>query len=68
MIALFQGVVQCQSLGLHKIVLEEDAKVVLEALGKKAINSSRYGHLVEDIWVILNSFPHWQCDHHKCHG
>jgi ribonuclease HI len=59
--ALFQGVIQCQSLGLQKLILEGEAKVVLDALGKKIINRSRYGHLVEDIRVILNSFPHWRC-------
>jgi hypothetical protein len=60
---IFQGVVLGQSLGLSKIIAEGDANVIFEALQEKTINRSRYGHPLEDIWVLLQSFPQWKCEY-----
>jgi hypothetical protein len=36
---------------------------IFEALQEKTINKSRYGHPLEDIWVLLQSFPQWKCEY-----
>jgi ribonuclease HI len=55
--AFFQGIILGQNLGLSKIIVEGDAKMVIEALQEKTMNKSHYGHLLEDIRVTLKSFP-----------
>jgi hypothetical protein len=50
-----------QELGGSAIILEGDAKQVVEAINSDVSNVSRFGHLVEDIRLNLKSFPRWRC-------
>jgi hypothetical protein len=50
-----------QELGGSAIILEGDAKQVVEAINSDVSNVSRFGHLVEDIRLTLKSFPRWRC-------
>jgi hypothetical protein len=37
--------------------------VIISAIQKQDASSSRYGHLVDDIRVVMSSFPLWQIGH-----
>jgi hypothetical protein len=37
--------------------------VIISAIQKQDASSSRYGHLVDDIMVVMSSFPLWQIGH-----
>lgn len=43
-------------LGLNQHIFEGDAKVVVDAVNKNAKTFSIYGHLVEEIQLILQGF------------
>ncbi|XP_059454987.1 uncharacterized protein LOC132185199 [Corylus avellana] len=51
----------CQDLGGRAIILEGDAKQVVEAINFDVNNESRYGHIVEDIRQTLQTFSRWRC-------
>ncbi|XP_059450979.1 uncharacterized protein LOC132181760 [Corylus avellana] len=51
----------CQELGRRAIILEGDAKQVVEAINSDVNNGSRFGHIVEDIRQTLKTFPRWRC-------
>jgi hypothetical protein len=42
-------------LGFYRISLEGDVLQIVQALGKGVSNWSAYGHLIEEIWVVLNN-------------
>jgi ribonuclease HI len=54
------GVSLCRSLGFQKLILEGDAKVVVNALLSKHVNKSHFGHIIDELRVSLHAFPHWQ--------
>ena len=45
------------------IFLECDSQVVINALVSTKYNGSKFGHIVDDIRVMLNSFSQWNCGH-----
>ena len=51
----------CRSLGFQKLIMEGDAKVVIDALLSKYLNMSRFGHIIDELRGSLHAFPHWQC-------
>jgi hypothetical protein len=54
-------------MGIPKVWLEGDTKIIVDALNSNERIMSRYGHLVEDTRSILQSFPSWNCGfaHHE---
>jgi hypothetical protein len=48
-------------MGILKVWLEGDTKIIVDTLNSDASILSRYGHLVEDTRCILQSFPSWSC-------
>ncbi|XP_059445445.1 uncharacterized protein LOC132177210 [Corylus avellana] len=55
--AVFYGVKFCQENGLHKIIIESDANRVTTAIQNRGGKTCRFGHLMDDILLILGSFP-----------
>jgi hypothetical protein len=47
------------------MILERDAKLVVDAVNDKDNNWSTIGHLVEDTHSVLQSFSQWKCIHMK---
>jgi hypothetical protein len=50
-------------LGFYRISLEGDVLQIVQALGKCVSNWSAYGHLIEEIWVVLNNLQNWKVHH-----
>jgi hypothetical protein len=59
--AFIHGVSLCRSLGFQKLILEGEAKVVVDALLSKHVNKSHFGHIIDELRASLPAFPHWQC-------
>jgi ribonuclease HI len=61
--ALFHGLKHCKELGISKLVVEGDSKVIISAVQNRDASSSRFGYLIDDIVMILDSSPYWQIVH-----
>jgi ribonuclease HI len=61
--ALFYGMKLRKELGVSNLVVEGDSKVVISAIQQRDASSSRFGHLIDDIVVVLSSSPSWQMMH-----
>jgi hypothetical protein len=55
----------CSSLGLSKIVLEGDSLEVVKALQMEGPCWSRFGIMINDIKILLNSLQEWCVCHVK---
>ena len=62
-ITTFYGASLCQFLRVQLIFLECDSLVVINALVSTNCNGSKFGHIVDDLRVMLNSFSQWKCGH-----
>ena len=51
----------CQDLGVQRVVLEGDAKQIVDAVNSSSTSWSRFGHLIDDTRRFLESFPQWKC-------
>jgi ribonuclease HI len=60
--AAYQATCLCKDLGLQHINLEGDAKQVVEAVNSLTSSWSKYGHLIDDIRRMLQSFTRWKCN------
>ncbi|XP_059436088.1 uncharacterized protein LOC132169016 [Corylus avellana] len=49
-----------KEMGLSQILLEGDAKVVVEAVNAVTTDGSTIGHLVDDMKVLLSAFRQWR--------
>ena len=48
---------------VENVIIKGDAQTIIQALQDRDQNGSRYGQLVEDAKLILNSLPNWQPNH-----
>lgn len=55
----------CKDLGLHNIILEGDAKMVVEAVNKMEENFITNGHLVKDIKLFTKDQAAWKIQYIK---
>jgi hypothetical protein len=62
-LTIFQATVFYKELGLHHILLEGNAFQVVKAVTFKYLNLSRFGQLVKDTRIVLNSYSNWQIHH-----
>jgi hypothetical protein len=60
-IAQYQAAVTCKEMGIQKVWLEGEAKIIVDALHSDESMLSCYGHLVEDTKSILKNFLSWKC-------
>jgi ribonuclease HI len=51
----------CRDLEVQHVVLEGDAKQIVDAVNSSSTWWSRFGHLIDDTRRILESFPQWKC-------
>jgi ribonuclease HI len=51
----------CRDLGVQCVVLEGDAKQIVDTVNSNSASWSRFGHLIDDTRRILESFPQWKC-------
>jgi ribonuclease HI len=47
----------CRDIGVQRVVLEGDAKQIVDAVNSNLTSWSRFGHLIDDTRWILESFP-----------
>lgn len=52
-------------LGLQQFILEGDSKQVVQAITTNGASWSRFGQVIEDIYVLLPIFRSWQVEHIK---
>jgi hypothetical protein len=63
--AVFYGVKFCQERGLQKIIIESDAKRITIAIQNRGQDTCKFGHLMDDILLLLGLFPSWEICHVK---
>ena len=49
-----------KELGLTSIILEGDAKLIVDVVNVKGASWSSIGHLVENMNILLQDFPNWR--------
>jgi ribonuclease HI len=57
----FQAARLITELGLQNIILEGDAKQIVDAINSNMSTWSQYGHLVEDTRRLVCSLSRWKC-------
>ncbi|XP_059436709.1 uncharacterized protein LOC132169743 [Corylus avellana] len=62
-LASYYAALLCKELALTYVILEGDAKQVVDAIVSKGNCWSRFGHLVEDTRTVLLAFTEWKCVH-----
>jgi ribonuclease HI len=62
-VASYHAALLCKELALTHVILESDAKQVVNAIVSGEKNNSRFGHLVDDTKTILQAFSEWKCVH-----
>lgn len=55
----------CRDLGFFEVMLEGDSLSVVKAIGETKQNWLRYGHIVEDVKIVLRSLRQWKIGHVK---
>jgi ribonuclease HI len=58
--AVFYGVSNCRDQGFQSLIVEGDAKQVVDAIQLRGWDASNFGQLVDDVLVIVDSFFNWQ--------
>jgi hypothetical protein len=62
-LALWKTVAVCIDLGVQRLHLEGDALEVVQALQHQGSCWSRYGHLIDDSRIRLDSIQEWRVSH-----
>jgi hypothetical protein len=57
------GVILGQEIGVQKMILEGDAKQIIDAIQEKDKQDSMIGHLIDDVRLSLENIPEWKVDH-----
>ena len=60
-IALVHAAAMCRDGGLENIILEGDAKQVVDELNSNGSRWCRFGQLIDDIQHILQKITRWRC-------
>ncbi|KAF5469111.1 hypothetical protein F2P56_013207 [Juglans regia] len=55
-------------LGIKRIILEGDSKIVISAINNREENWSAMGMLIEDVKIKLNSYEEWSASHVRREG
>jgi ribonuclease HI len=61
--AAYLGVLLGQKMGVQQLILEGDAKRVIDAIRAQDENDSMIGHLIDDVRCCLRCIPRWQVNH-----
>ena len=57
---VFYGVSYCCDQGFQSLIVEGDAKQVVDTIQLRGRDASNFGQLVDDVLVIVDSFSNWQ--------
>ena len=60
--AAFSAVCLCRDLELQHIMMEGDAKQIVDAVNSNTSSWSRFGHIIDDTRRILGEFTRWTCN------
>jgi ribonuclease HI len=55
----------CRDLGVFYVILEGDSLKVVNAINEDQSSRRRYGHILDDIKVVLSSLRSWEVMHVK---
>jgi ribonuclease HI len=61
--AAFNAACLCRDLELQHIMMEGDAKLIVDAVNSNTTTWSRFGHIIDDTRRILDGFIRWKCNH-----
>ena len=61
--ATIKAIKLCKELDVENVIIEGDAQAIIQALQGRDQNGNRYGQLVKDAKLILNSLLNWQPNH-----
>jgi hypothetical protein len=56
----YHAVVLSVEVGVQNLMLEGDAKTVVNEVNSQESHTCRHGHLAEDIKILLRSFSNWE--------
>jgi ribonuclease HI len=62
-LAAYLGVLFAQERGVQQLILEGDAKQIIDAIRAKDGNDSMIGHLIDDVRQSLRGISRWQVNH-----
>jgi ribonuclease HI len=62
-LAAYLGVILGQEMGVQQLILEGDAKQIIDAIQAKDRNDSMIGHLIDDVRQCLRCITRWQVNH-----
>jgi ribonuclease HI len=57
----YHAIVLSTEMGVQNVILEGDAKMVVQAVNSREINTGKYGQLMDDTKMLLRSFSNWEC-------
>ena len=60
-LALFHAITLCNYFGFPNVILEGDAKLVVDELNSNQSKGCQFGHLIEDTRHVLQLFSKWMC-------
>jgi ribonuclease HI len=55
----------CQDMGVFDVILEENSLELMNAIKEDQNSWKRYGHLVDDLKMVLSSLRSWEVMHVK---
>ncbi|XP_042974694.1 uncharacterized protein LOC122306328 [Carya illinoinensis] len=58
--ALQRAMFMCFEMGMHQVIFEGDAKVVIDAINSKEMDSSWHGQETEDLQQWMAAHPFWR--------
>jgi hypothetical protein len=61
MLGAYHAVELSKEMGALNLVLKGDAQIIVSAIKSGTRHEGCYGHLVEDIKMLLHSFSKWEC-------
>jgi ribonuclease HI len=64
--AAFNAACLCRDLKLQHIMMEGDAKLIVDAVNSNSSTWSRFGHIIDHTQQILDDFIRWKCNHVRC--
>jgi ribonuclease HI len=61
--AMLQGIIWCAELGIQNVIVEGDAQTIISALREGNQSNASFGHLVDDMRLVLQSMTEWKAAH-----
>lgn len=62
-LVLLHRLLFCKEIGIQNVMVEGDAQVVITALQEDTPTRARFGHIVDDMKMVLQDVSSWQASH-----